>query len=183
MSEIKSIRGLVKRFEAAPEEVQKYFAHLPKLLNEFPLEVSLSYVFSQVELAQNMSLYCAIVKLHRADANLARQAVDIHHMTREEFKEKFEIVFGRKMPKDIADILSKAEDVRDKVMHGKKTTESEKRQAIGHVLDYAEKLNQKVHGLAGFKPFADLRGFKGAAKSLDKATTRWILKGMEFNMG
>ena len=101
-------------------------------------------------------------------------------MTRKEFRDKFTVVFGSSIPDAISNTLGKAETVRDRVMHGKKATDSDKRNAVANVIDYADKLNGHVHGIAGFRPFGDLRGFKGAGKSLDKSTTRWVLKGMGF---
>jgi len=179
---VKSKPGLLNRFNAAPAEIRAYFEHVPKLIADFPLDVCLSYVFAQVERAQNSILYCGVVKLHRADATLARTAIDVHHMTRPEFKAKFETVLGKAIPPATSDLLAKAEDARDRVMHGKQTTDEEKRNAVASVLDYAEAINQLVSSIAGFKPFGDLRGFKGAAQSLDKSTTRWLLKGMGFTI-
>lgn len=98
MTLVKSRKGVLNSYKEAPVQVQKFFAHLPKLLADLPLDVSLSYVFSQVELAQNLTLYCGIVKLHRADGTLARTAIDIHHMTRGDFKQKFQAVFDKGIP-------------------------------------------------------------------------------------
>ena len=177
---VKSKPGLKNRYNAAPKEVRDYFPHLVGLLDAFPLDVALAYVFSRVELAQNMTLYCGIVKRHKGNAALARKAVDAHHMTRKDFVQKYEAIFGKVLSSGAAASLQAAEAIRDKVMHGKKTSDKEVRQAIANVLDYAQQLNSDVSSLAGFKPFGDLRGFKGAAQSLDHSTTRWVLKGMGF---
>lgn len=182
MAAVKSKPGLLNRFNAAPPEIRSYFEHVPKLIDEFPLDVCLSYVFAQLERAQNAILYCGVVKLHRADAALAKTTIDVHRMTRPDFKAKFETVFAKPIPSATSDLLQKAEEARDRVMHGKKTTDDEKRNAVASVLDYAEAINGLVSGSAGFKPFGDLRGFKGAAQSLDKSTTRWLLKGMGFTI-
>ncbi len=61
MAVAESRKGVLNEFNAAPSRVQNYFSHLPGLLESFPLDVSLSYAFSQVELAQNMTLYCGVV--------------------------------------------------------------------------------------------------------------------------
>lgn len=63
-----------------------YFGDLPALIKDFPWEVSISYQFGRVELAHNMTLYYGVVKLHRADASLARTAVERRHITRDGFK-------------------------------------------------------------------------------------------------
>ena len=90
----------------------------------------------------------------------------------------------KKIPKKLVSSIEEAESVRDDVMHGSSKSAPKKRKAIGIVLRYAEEMNEFVDDEAGIRPFSDdLRGFKGRASSLDKKTTRWILKGMDFNVG
>ena len=180
MATAKTWKGVVKRFAALPAEVAKYFEHFPKLAEDFPWDVSLAYLFSRVELAHNMAIYCGAVKLHRANGELARSAVQLHHMTRPGFRELFKTIHGAAIPDGVQRLLDGAETIRDKALHGKSTRSEEHRAAICEVFEYAEKLNDFVQLKSGFKPFDDLRGFKGRAKALDKATTRWLLKGMGF---
>ena len=175
--------GVKRHYDERPEPVREYFAHLPDLLAaSFPLDVSISYSFGKVELAHNMSLYCGVVKKHRANKQIARSVIDAHHMTRAEFRDRYQVVFGAPIPPPVLESISQAEIIRDKIMHGKNTLEREKREALYHVLTYAEQFNEEVHSVAGFRPFGSLKGFKGRAKSLDKATTRWVLKGMGFSV-
>ena len=180
MAEVKSIVGLRRCYHRSPTEVRTYFSHLPKLIDEFPFDVALAYVFAQVELAQNMTLYCGAVKLHRCDATLARNAINTHFMTRKGFREQFEVIFATAIPDKISKDLRSAEKVRDLVMHGKNPSAARKRQAIADVLSYAKAFNDFVASSGGFRPFGSLQGFKGAGKALDKKTTRWVLKGMGF---
>ena len=175
-------KGVQKHYDARPKEIKTYFDHLPALLVSFPLDVVISYIFAQIELAHNMTLYCGVVKRHRANPTIARNVIDSHHMTRSGFQERFEVVFGKPISAAIIANLADAENVRDKIMHGKSVLEREKREAIYKALTYAEELNGEVTALASFKPFGPLRGFKGRAKPLDKATSRWVLKGMGFNV-
>jgi len=174
--------GVQHHYDARPREIRGYFTHLPALLTSFPLDVSISYVFAQVELAHNMTLYCGVVKKHRANPKMARNVIDSHHMTRSGFQERFEIVFEDPVPTAVIASLENAEKIRDKIMHGKNALEREKRGAIYNVLTYAEEFNGAVSLLSGFRPFGNLTGFKGRAKSLDASTTRWVLKGMGFNV-
>src|SRR5262245_18304600 len=174
--------ALKNHYEAASKEVQDYFPHLPALLAAFPLQVALAYVFSRVELAQNMALYCGIVKCHKGDAALSWHAVDSHPMTRKYVVEKYALIFGEPSSPATSPAIRAAEKVRDNVMHGKNASDKEVRQAISCVLDYAQLLNADVSSVAGFKPFGNLRGFKGATQSLAPSTTRWILKGMGFSV-
>ena len=182
MDKIKSKPGLLKHWHAQPERVKEYFAHLPALVEGFPLDVALAYVFAQVELAQNMALYCGMAKLHRADSDLAYRAVQKQHLTRAGFLEKYATIYGKELPDSVTNLLATAEAVRDRVMHGKGATDDQKRNAIAHVLAYATAFNK--HNLANSCPqvFGSLKGFKGAARSLDKSTTRWMLKGMGFSI-
>lgn len=71
----KSRKGLVNRFQELSEPVAAHFEHLPRLVNDFPLSVSLAYTFLQLELAQNRSLYQGTVKLHKVDALITRFAI------------------------------------------------------------------------------------------------------------
>ena len=173
--------SVLDEYDAAPRRIREYFTHLPDLLEQgFPLDVALSYVFANVELAHNMALYCGAVKLHRANATLARRAINTHHMTRADFRKKFETVYGEPIPDEIVAELASAETVRDKVMHGKSPAEADKRQALVAVLRYAEAFNKFSASVGGVRPFGDLRGFKGRSQALDTSTTRWVLKGMGF---
>jgi hypothetical protein len=172
----------VNRLASSTHEVQRYFPHAPKLAKEFPWEVCLAYMFARVELAHNMAIYCGTVKLHRADAELARKAVMQQHMTREGFRDLFKAIYQHAIPDAALAKLADAEGVRDKVLHGKSASDGDMRKAVVRVVEYAEAFNAFSRGVAGVMPFDDLRGFKGRAKSLDKSTTRWLLKGMGFDL-
>lgn len=56
MKKIKSKPGLLNFYNECPEPVRWYFTHLPRLVEEFPLDVALAYVFAQIEAAHNMAL-------------------------------------------------------------------------------------------------------------------------------
>jgi hypothetical protein len=180
MQKIKSKPGLTNFFAACPSEIQWYFEHLPKLVDAFPLDVALAYMFARIETAQRMSIYCGVTKLHSCESALAWQAVSGHWMTRADFKSKFEVIYGKALPDTVTSLAVYAEGVRDRVMHGKATTDDDRRNAIAHLLQYAVDFNAFVITCNGPPPFADLRGFKGAAKGLPKPTSRWVLKGMGF---
>lgn len=178
MADAKSYKGVIKHINQAPQEVQDYFWLACELIEKYPWEVSLAWMFSRLELAQNMCLYCAAVKLHKTDATLTRDAIDAHYMSRKDFKELYKTIVGKTLTESILDPLKKAEGVRDRVMHGKIVPAGDFRKAIVAVIDFATGFNSLVQKHAGFKPFSDLRGFKGAGKPLDRATTNWILRGM-----
>jgi len=174
-------KGVLKEFDAHSQEVRDYFEHLPRLVNDFGYDVAIAYVHSQVELGHNFLLYCGLAKLHKADVAVADRIIQATHITREGFQEFFEHVFGKPIPTTTQKQLENAEHVRDKIMHGKSISEEKKRGALVDVLSYAAAMNIFVKGISGFSPFGqDLRGFKGAGKSIDPATTKWLMKGMGF---
>ena len=173
-----SRKGVVKRYRAAPENIRDFFFDLDKLVEHYPLEISISYLFGLVELAQNNTLYCGVVKLHRVDAELANKAIDAHELYKDDFRQFYEAIFGKKIKKSTFEKLDEAQKVRNRIVHGKSVEDKDKRKAIADVLEFAEKFNADVDEIAGFMPFGDLRGFKGRGKPLDKSTSRWVLKGI-----
>lgn len=175
-------RTVIDQFESYPEEIRDYFSDLPRLLDSFSLEISLSYLFTQIQCVHNATLCSGAVKVHKANRNVARAAVSAQPITREGFQVQFETVFGKPIPEEVKQELEAAELVQDKILNGQRTLAKEKREAIGHILDYAQALNRFVNSLAKFKPFGDAKGSDGCAESLNQATTRWMLKGMGFSL-
>jgi hypothetical protein len=181
-TEIKSKKGLLKAHRDCSDEVRTFFEYIPKLIDEFPMHVCLAYVFSRMELGQNMALYCGTVKLFRANSEIAKSAVGTHHMTREEFVRLYKTIYGFDLPETAAKDLKVAERTRDLIMHGKNSTDENIRNAIARVLEYAEEVNTHLSTKFKIKPFGSLKGFSGRAKKLDKKTTRYMLKGMGFSI-
>jgi hypothetical protein len=171
-------RGVLAKFNGLDPKVQEYFSHLPGLAKDYPWEVAISYLFAKVELAHNMLIYCAVVKLHRVHTEIASRGVNNHHMTRDGFKTLFHTVTGKTLKPETLAKLSSAEGTRDRLLHGKAVTEDAKRKAVVDILEYAVAFNGDSHVCCGIKPFGKLKGFKGRTKPLDKSTSRWVLKGM-----
>lgn len=177
---ISSYKAVLKHYKSVPKDVQHYFAYLPSLIENYNWDVCIAYQFICVETAQNRTLYGGVVKLHLADGSVADSMLFSLHITRASFLELVKNIFGKPLPDVVANKLKFAENVRDKTVHGKGISEAEARQALVDVLDYASDLNNFVEGIAGFRPFGDMRGFKGAAQPLEKSTTHWLLKGLGF---
>lgn len=179
---IKSKAGLKKAYAKSPHEIMEYFPHIPKLLEEFPMEVCLAYVFYRLELGQNMALYTGVVRIHRVDASLARTAVSTQHLTREHFDDLYQKIFSIKVPKTAKSDLERAQKTRDRIMHGKQASDDQIRNAIARVLEYAEEINAQLDRRHKLKPFGSLKGFAGRGKKLDKKTSRFVLKGIGFGI-
>lgn len=177
---IKSKSGLKGAYNRCSKEVRQYFKHLPALLEDYPMDVCLAYVFARLELAQNMALYRGAVKIHKVNAKIAKGVISTHHLTRKSFIELYKTVFDLDLPREAHADLKSAEATRDHVMHGKQTSDDRIRNAIARVLEYAEEINEQLSLKHNLKPFGDLRGFSGRARKLDIRTSRFLLKGMGF---
>lgn len=169
---------VLAHFKAKPREIQDYFPAFAALVEGYSWDVSVSYVFSRIEAVKHEAIYCGIVKLHWTDSQLTRELVDKDHMSRGRFRDLFKIVYGKPIEEGLLKMLGEAEAIRDKIAHGKRWSDEQARKALTDIFDFAEGFNDFTQNLAGFKPFGDLRGFKGRKESLPKETTRWILKGM-----
>lgn len=180
---IANYKQLVAEYESHRKEIKIYFAHLPELIKKgFPYEVPLAYAFSRVERAHRRTLYCGIVKKFSANSDLTDDVTRHLYLKRDEFLELFRSVFGVDLDTVILTHLQDAERIRDKGVHGKDPTDAEMREALKEVLEYSTQFDDFVFRIAGFRPFGDLRGFKGRAENMDKETTRLILKGLGFRL-
>src|SRR5438128_7585933 len=123
-------KGVIKRFDQAPDDVRNYFSALPELVKEYVYEISISYMFFNIERAHRRALMGGVVKRLLVDSNLAEKVVFDWQMTRSEFEAQFERIFEQ--PIAVSSILSlrKAEKIRDHVMHGRRPSEAEMRDAI-----------------------------------------------------
>lgn len=176
----KSRRGLINRFQELSIPVAGHFEHLPRLVSDFPLSVSLAYTFLQLELAQNRALYQGTVKLHKVDVSMTRRAIGSQHMTRKGFESLFSSVFSYVVPQGIAQCLKEAEDVRDQVMHGKNVSEARIRGAILNALLYTDGLYELLQCKNNLRICGNSTGFSGRAKKHDRKTSRLILLGLGF---
>ena len=175
---VQNYRQVIRHYEAAPEQVRNYFPEFVKLVESYDWEIPITYAFSRLERAKRMTIYCGIVKLHWCESTLTRDRINEDHLSRGRFKRLFKVVFGKRVPQPLIEKLESAESVRDKIAHGMTWTPAEARGCLVHLIDFAVEFNDHMANLADFRPFGDLRGFKGRRESLTKATTRWVLLGM-----
>jgi hypothetical protein len=173
-------------YYSLPDEIRAFFSDFPNLIDSaFSLDILLAYLFFRIEQGQRQTLYYGARKLHKTESSLTWEAIDAHDLTRAGFKKLFKTIYGFDLSKAATDYLTDAEKIRDRLMHGKAVTEKEKREAISKVMQYAKEMNDliAINKSLGFKPFSgNLRGIVGRLTSLDKSTTRWILKGMGFTI-
>jgi hypothetical protein len=171
-------KQVMAHFNAKSDGVRGYFPAFPNLVGEYTWDVPVAYVFSRIEAAKHATIYCGIVKLHWTDSELTRELVDKDHMSRGRFRDLFRVVFGQPIDGKLLATLHEAEAIRDRIAHGKKWTDDQARHALRDAFDFAETFNAFTEHVGGFRPFGDLRGFKGRRECLPQDTTRWVLRGM-----
>lgn len=174
----RNYKEVVDHYNQIPDGVRKYFLDLEELLKNSKWEISISYMFSRIEQAKRRTIYCGIVKKHWCDANLTWILVNKDYLSRQRFYDLFEIVFDKKIPTELVEKLKKGEKVRDKISHGMSWKPAEAREGVVSLLDFSEEFDDFVYELDNFRPFGNLKGFKGRKVPLTKSTTRWVLKGM-----
>ncbi|MBP6748203.1 MAG: hypothetical protein KA144_01080 [Xanthomonadaceae bacterium] len=182
MATVPSYKALLRIYEDLPTEVKNHFEYIPQLIKSFPYEVSLAYAFLKIEQAHNRALYGGVVKIHRGEAEFVRRVMNYQHLTRDGFKDIYKNVFGAALSKASSEKLDDAEKIRDRVIHGKPVPDNVMRDAIADCLQYGQLFNADVTASAGFMPFGNMRGFKGRADSLDKRTTKWLMRGLGFGV-
>jgi hypothetical protein len=173
-------KGVRDVFAAAHPDIRSFFDEYPGLLGKFSWATCMAYIFTKIEQGHRLALYCGVVKLHGVDPDMAWDAVQRWEMTRAGFRQHFEEVLQTKFPHDLGEVLEEAEGIRDKVIHGYEVADVEHRRGAVRTLDYANGFRSLVETSAGFSPYGDLRGFTGRAQKLPKATSRLVLKGLEF---
>jgi hypothetical protein len=171
-------KQVLARYARLPKDIKSWLDIVPELIERYKWEVSIAFVFMQIESMFHDTLYRGLVKLHRTDSGLTRELLDRDHFTRGRLKELFKTVFGVAIPSDVDDHLKAAETIRNRTIHGKKVTDAQARACLMAAFEFFEGFNNAVEDAAKFRPCGDGRGFKGRAESLGKETSRWVLRGM-----
>ena len=178
-------KGLVQCYEGSPEAVKGYFNILPQLL-EIDYEyrdysTCLAYLFFKTEYAHTLALYYRLLQM-KVNKNLADKAVNNTIINREGFRSFFEKVFGEPLSENARKKIKDAEEIRDKIMHGKDDfSSSEVRVAIKDILEYAGLFNKQVERKVGYKPFSTEQKTR-SRDSYSKEISAWILTGMGFSL-
>ena len=176
---VKNYKQVIAEYHGSSAPIQSYFYYLVELIEEYPWEVSLSYISSKIEDAKRIALYFGLVRLHDTAAVETRKYIRELHLSRSDFLSLFQTIYGTAIPdKDLA-FLDEWERVRDKMAHAQEWTDQEARVAIVHALRFATALNKLVQSKGVTEPFnGDKRGWRGRKQSLPVSTTRWILRGI-----
>ncbi len=169
---------VLARHKQLHPDIQSWLDIVPELVEKYKWEVSIAFVFMQIESMFHRALHRGLVKMHKTDSVLTQKLLDSENLTRARHHELFKTVFGKALPDAILRQLKDAEKCRNRAIHGKKISEAEARTCLMAAFKFIDDYNRFVESMAKFRPCADGRGFKGAGKSLGKDTSRWVLRGM-----
>jgi len=165
-------------FTGLSPDVKSYFLYTPDLIDGFPPEVCLAYLFSGIRAIHRRAFYLGIVRKFNTDREITFEMVDRHTFQLHEFTTEFERIFGLKFDAITAERLKHIQEIRNRATHGQTVKPQETLQAVLDILEYAEALNGDLKGMIGKTPFKGLEGAAGRIKPLNRETSQWILKGM-----
>lgn len=177
-------KQILNVFKRLPEKTRDYYEHFPSLLNDSLFDVSIAYLFMGIERAHFRALHCGLTVKHKADAAVTDAVLTEQRISRRDFEKFFKAVFGENVEPTTLRKLREAEKIRDKVIHGREPTDAENKRAIIGALEYIKGFAKQIetnHNL--LNPFGPLTGVGGLKNTrLPKTTTRWVLKGMGFEV-
>ena len=174
--------GLKKVYDDLDCEVQNYLGKLePLLTNGKNYEIALAYCFMKLEEGHHRALKCGLVRIHRCDSAKVDAELEKQHFTKEKYAEIFKNVFSANIPQKAASHLKRTQGIRNKIIHGKSTTDSERREAIFFAVEYMKCLGDFVKKKTQKNPYGNLTGLRGSMDLLPAKSTIWMLKG--FGVG
>ena len=171
-------KQVIDCFNQLPEDIKSWIPHVPKLIEEYSWDIPIAFTFNQIETIKRRTLSLRLIKYHKTNAELTWKLIDEDYMLRERFRVLFDKIFGTPIPDAILAHLTQAEAVRDRAMHGKSFSEKDARICLPLAFTFLQTFSAFVEEKAGFRPCSNAQGIKGAAASLNKETTKWVLKGM-----
>lgn len=175
----KSYKGLQKKFNDLPNATKNYLRNMEGILaDSSQYHIALAYAFMKIEEGHHRALKCGLVRLHACASAKVDDALAQQHFTRSYFQDVFNNVLGKRIPKNAQQLLKDAEDIRDRLIHGKSVAASDLRSGLSNALDYIANLGQFVEDRTGKNPFGDLRGLAGKKELLDETTSYWVMKGV-----
>jgi len=178
----KSYKGLKAIYDGLNPDVKGYLSKLDPLLGDGTNhEIALAYCFMKLEEGHHRALKCGLVRVHECDSAKVDSELQKQHFTAETYAAVFKNVISKNIPAAAKGNLAKAQDIRNKLIHGKTTTDPKRREAIYYAIQYMNELGEFVRVETGKNPYGDLRGLAGKKKLLPAKSTIWMLKG--FGLG
>jgi hypothetical protein len=182
MTPPKSYKSLKSVYDTLDSDVKSYLSKLEPLLSDGEnYEIALAYCFLKLEEGHHRALKCGLVRIHKCASSKVDSELEKQHFTADKYAAVFKNVFSKAIPQQVKEYLSKAQAIRNKLIHGKTTTNPKRREAIYYALVYMNQLGGFVRDETGKNPYGDLRGLAGKTKMLPPSSTIWMLKG--FGLG
>ena len=173
-------KGLTRKRGGCSASVGDYYRNFDSLVTDYPYEIAIAYCFLKLEQAYNRTLYGGVRKVRKVHTDIARSILDRQHLTREGFLILYKATFDKPISESVQRKIKYSEKIRDRITHGKTVQDKESRECLSDLLDFSEGLEKEVQACAGFSPFGDMRGVTGRAESLDRSTSRLVMKGLGF---
>ena len=180
MSTPSTYKALIRKRAGCSRSVRDYYANFDSLVTDYPYDIAIAYCFLKLEQAYNRTLYGGVRKTRKVHTDIARSILDRQHLTREGFLILYKATFDIPLSELVQKKIKYSEAIRDRIIHGKSVQDKDARQCLSGVLDFSEGLEVEVQACARFSPFGDMRGVTGRAGSLDKSTSRLVMKGLGF---
>lgn len=153
----------------------------PLLSDGTNYEIALAYCFMKLEEGHHRALKCGLIRIHECNSAKVDSELEKQHFTAEKYAKVFKNVFSDSIPPSAKENLNKAQGIRNKLIHGKTTSDPKRREAIYYALMYMNELGNFVKAKTGKNPYGDLRGLSGKKELLAEKSTTWMLKG--FGLG
>jgi hypothetical protein len=176
---IPAVRKAVREFDPDLKHTFEHVGDIVEKLGKIPA-ITLAYCFSQIENGHRRLLYAGIVRKYRLDPELTWKFVLDHDINRKDFAELYRAVFGHAFPTKIAAMISPAESIRDRMIHGKRPEIKEMWGATICCFDYCREVNKHLRAKEQFAGFGRMQGITGkkGSPTLDKAVSRLALVGL-----
>ncbi len=175
-----SKQSVIDVFNGTTARTQEHFRYVLSLIEQYKPEVALGYMFDRVAQSHNQLIVAGLVLKHKAHRDVAREVAAFHECTWDEFHYEYQTVFGAVIPEAAADLYIAANEQRRAFMSGKRVSSKDQSIVVENLLKYADAFDEAVWADARLHPFSDLSKTKPRGSSLDKDSTRWVLKGMGF---
>jgi hypothetical protein len=175
------IVALRRQLASLPDEVKNHFWKLEALLDDNHLEIALAYIFMLLEQGRYRTIKTILVRKLRCPAVLVDSMYRAHRFKRETFAKSVNDLIQVDLNAGQFASLSRAEEVRDSIFHGRRPADEQLRVAISNALQFVSDFGEAVRLETGKNPFGDLRGLTSRLQMLNNTQASWIIKGVKLS--
>ena len=174
----KNYAALKKIYDALESDEKSYLIKLEPLLSDAKnYEIALAYCYMKLEEGHHRALKCGLIRIHACDARKVDEYLQKQHFTNKTYNSVFKNIIGTSIPSKAQSVHSDAQEIRNKIIHGKSVSSPDLRSAIYYSLEYMRIVGELVKKKTGKNPYGNLQGLAGTKKLLPAKSTIWMLKG------